>query len=218
MDFITYWAGTKFYSISGVKIEGPKCENCRNEYSNTILLMLQNKDKLINLESLKIKEIEALIFRKEKIKPRYIGIYDGKSTKHISLNFKAATGILKTAIRMNLQNRSCIYCRERIETIYHIFLECGKLSDLRDDVKKMVRNLREDQQNLSWDYIINMNNYKHSMEYTVISIYKQIVWNNSTKIRWDGDILNQRKYRVELEKEVDFFIRHIQPPNRLPLL
>ena len=51
-DFITYWAGTKFKSLGGVKIIGPKCENNTNDYNTTISIMLKNKEKLKNLGQL----------------------------------------------------------------------------------------------------------------------------------------------------------------------
>jgi len=80
---------------------------------------------------------------------------------------------------------------------------------LRKDVIKTLRTLRMDQQKLTWNYIINMKDLKHKLEYDIISIYKQLVWNNLTKIRWEGETINPAKYRIELQKEVDFYIRNI---------
>ena len=82
-----------------------------------------------------------------------------------------------------MQNRSCIYCREWIETIYHIFFECKPFVLLRKDLTKTLRTLGMDKQKLTWNYIINMKDLKHKLEYDIISIYKQIVWNNLTKVR-----------------------------------
>ena len=77
-------------------------------------------------------------------------------------------------------------------------------------MERLIRNLRGDQQNLNWDYIIvNTNNLKYALEYTIISIYKQIVLNNWTKIRWDGEKFNQNNYRIELQKELDFYVRYL---------
>ena len=209
LEFITYWAGTKFFTLSGKHLIGPKCENCVNDYGKTVNVMCKYKNQLSKIELLKVKDIEEIIFKVETNAPTYSGIYNGTSMKNVSLNFKIATNILKTAIKLNIQNRSCIYCKERVETIYHIFFECKTLEYLRKDAIKIIRTLRKDQQKLTWNYLVNMKEIKHKMEYEIISIYKKIIWNSSTKIRWGGERINITKLRVEMQKEIDFFARNI---------
>jgi len=65
LDFITYWAGTKFLTLSDKHLKGPKCENCTNDFGKTINVMCKNKAKLKKIEKLKTKEIEAIIYNIE---------------------------------------------------------------------------------------------------------------------------------------------------------
>jgi len=73
----------------------------------------------------------------------------------------------------------------------------------------MLSDLKGQDQPPTWDYIINMSKLTHTLEYEIISIYKTTVWNNATKIRWEGEIFNQAKLNNELRIEVDFIERYI---------
>ena len=61
--------------------------------------------------------------------------------KNISLNFKIATNILKTAVKLNIQNRSCIYCKEWIETIYQKINIAKQRIEMQKEVDFYARNI-----------------------------------------------------------------------------
>ena len=120
-EILIYWAGTHTFTLGNKNIIGPRCENGTNDYCKTMKLMVKHKEKLREIDKMKLKDIEKEIYRTEQYKPEYANIYSGKYTKFISINFKIATGILKTATKMDLRNRACIFCKERAENIYHLF-------------------------------------------------------------------------------------------------
>ena len=96
-DTIVYWAGTRMQLLSGQDIKGPKSEFCSNKYDDTIKIMVKNREKLNDIHNMKMRDIETILFEQESTVCPYIGIYRGKSVKLISLNFRIATNILKTA-------------------------------------------------------------------------------------------------------------------------
>ena len=208
-DFIIYWAGTNIQTLSGINPKGPKCEYCINEIGKTIRLMVKNKNKLTNLEDMNLKKIEEEIFTEPNKVVKYKNIYIGKYSKHISLNFKIATEILKTATYMDLANRKCILCNIKNETIYHIFFECEKLEPLRKEMISAIRIIREDNQDLTWNYIIYMKEMKTKIEYEMISIYKTLIWNNITDNRWGGEIFNINTINRVFHRDIDFTLRYI---------
>ena len=117
-----YWVGTRIQKLCGRTIVGPKCEKCTNKYEEIFKLLINNKSKLKDIQDMKLKEIDTIIFPKVKKECSYSAIYNGQNKKFVSLNYRIATNILKTAVVRNDTDRACIYCRQRNETVFHIFL------------------------------------------------------------------------------------------------
>ena len=108
---------------------------------------------------------------------------------------------------MNLRNRACIFCNERSETIYHLFFECKNLKEIREEMTKMIRIIRQDNQTLNWNYIINMKNMLHKVEYATISIYKMVIWNKATSIRWGNEPNDAKTLKNNLKSELKIYIK-----------
>ena len=210
-DIILYWAGTRLALMSGKTIIGPKAEICNNKYEKTIKTLFENRDKLQEINDMKLKDVEHEIFGKAINEISYKNIYFGKSVYFISLNFKIATNILKTAVNRNEQNRACSICHSRNETIYHLFLECELLEPLRNHLMETMKLIRGANANikLDWNLVINMQGLEKEMEYETISIYKKTIWNQATKIRFDNKQLSLMEMRLNFEKEIHFYFRYI---------
>ena len=210
-DFIIYWAGTKTLKLANRLAVGPKCENCTNIYGNTVTKMFNLKTEKpdLNINESSIKDIELALYPPDNTKIDYMEVHKGKYTKFRDLNYRIASGILKTATFLNLANRACIYCNEQNETIIHLFLNCRKLEPLREEMGKMIRELRKDRQTLTWEYIINMKNLKHQAEYEIITLYKLNIWNNATNVRWGEKTMNIRKVSFTFRKDIKYYIKLI---------
>ena len=201
-DILIYWAGSFNKTLGNINIIGPKCENCTYDYGITIKLMAKHRDALKEIQAMKIKDIQQAIFIKQNTTPEYIDIYSGKYSKFISLNFQIATDILKTATKLNLNNRACIFCKERGETIYHLFFECKKLKEIRKEMIKITHIIRLDNQKMTWNYVVNMKNMIYKIEYASISIYKMVIWNKATSIRWGNEINDTKMLKNRLKCEL----------------
>ena len=129
--------------------------------------------------------------------------------KMVSLNFRIATNILKTAVNRQAQDRACTFCKERNETIYHLFLECPKLKDIRNDLSNYSEATRRSKLILDWNYIINMTSLTDPIEYDIISLYKKTIWLSACNIRFNQQKLTIRKMRAIYEKEISFYLKHI---------
>ena len=171
-DIILYWAGTKNLILSGKMKTGPKCETCTNKYGDIISTMVKNRNKLCKIANMKVRDIEKNIYPMAKTDIPYKNIYSGISTKMISLNFKIATNILKTAVNRDDADRACGLCKSRMETIHHLFLECEKLKLLRTYVKRYTQIATGKLKELDWNYVINMQNIEVKIEYEILSVYK----------------------------------------------
>ena len=113
---IVYWAGTRTKTLGNIDIEGPRSENCQNYNEITFRHMVQNKAELKQIDKMKVKEIQKIVYKHNENTCVISNIYKGRNTKFISLNYRIATNILKTAINRNDNNRLCIFCKERNET------------------------------------------------------------------------------------------------------
>ena len=208
-DTIVYWAATRMQLLSGQNIKGPKSETCSNKYDETIKLMVKNRMKLQDIQNMKMKEIETILFERKTITCPYTGIYRGKNVKFISLNFRIVTNILKTATNRDDNDRSCTYCHSRNETIFHLFLECEHLKPLRQTLQQYIQLIRDTYKPLVWNYIINMQELEKELEYEVITIYKKTVWNSATQIRFNHKIIDIHNMIANFEKEVHFYMRYV---------
>ena len=208
-DTIVYWAGTRNKTLSNRDVKGPKCEHCRNYSEKTFRLMVKHKEQLKNIETLKVKEIEEILGKTEKQEIDFGNIYKGISTKLISLNYRIATNILKTAINRNDRDRSCSFCKSRSETIYHLFLECNLLGEMRDDLLRYANSIREREESINWNYIINMKNMENKIEYEIISIYKKVIWQFACNIRFNNENLEINKMRRQYEIDLSFYLTYI---------
>ena len=113
---------------------------------------MKHKGDLQNMRSLKTKEILEIIFKKGKANHNMRNIYSAKKTiKLVNLKYRIATHILKTTVNRQAQDRACIFCKERNRTIYHLFLECLKLQDIREDLSNYVEATRGNRQGLDWN-------------------------------------------------------------------
>ena len=138
------------------------------------------------------------------------------NTKHIkfkSLNYQIATKILKTASYLNLPDKTCKLCQAEEEDIRHIFFTCSFLKPVRKEFCDLLNDWRRDiegpQFNYTSDTIINMKDIKQGLEYNMISIFKQSIWNSITKHRYEHlpitpYIIIQHMYRT-----LDFFLTYI---------
>jgi len=73
----------------------------------------------------------------------------------------------------------------------------------------MIRELRGDQQKITWEYIIDMKNIKHQAEYEIITLYKLNIWNNATNVRWGGKNMNSQKVNVTFQKDIKYYLKLI---------
>ena len=62
--------------------------------------------------------------------------------KLVSLNYIIAIDTLKTTVYTQAQDRACIFCSEINETVFHLFLECPKLQDIREGISNYAEATR----------------------------------------------------------------------------
>ena len=208
-DSIIYWAGTKNLILSGRLKNGPKCELCNNHYNKTINMMVTHRLKLSNIGVMKVKEIETILYPSPQKDVPYIAIYYGTNTKLVSLNFKIAVNILKTAVIRDDPNRACSLCHSRNETIYHIFLECEKLRLLRTYLIRYIQLACGKVKTLNWNLLINMKDLDNKIEYDIISVYKKVIWSEITKVCFDNKQFSVLGLCNTFLTEVFFYIRYI---------
>ena len=208
-EIMIYWAGTRTKTLANMEVKGPRCERCDNYNEDTFKLMVKHNEDLKDIEKIKVKKIQEIIYGTEEKTKHLENIYNGKSMKLVSLNYRIATNILKTAINRNDKNRACSLCNERTETIYHLFLECPKLTNMREDLKAYANSIRKNPVEIKWGYIINMGEMENHMEYEIISLYKKAIWKHACDIRFNGEKMSEYKVRGEYERDIRFYLRHI---------
>ena len=142
-----------------------------------------------------------------------MGIYNTTHIKFKSLNYQFATNILKTATNLKLKNKTCKFCNQSDEDINHILFLCPALKTVRDEYIILANTLRNDQQepdiDFSEDFIINMKNVKGPLEYDMISIFKQVIWNSTTKNRYENKNITPGCIIQQMYSNLDFFLSHI---------
>ncbi len=127
----------------------------------------------------------------------------------VSLNYRIAKNILKTAVNRNEGDRSCILCKSRSETIYHLFFECKELAEMREDYKTYTKAIRGDSFNPeTWEYMIYMQNLEKIMEYEIISLYKKHIWLYVLAVRFDKRDIGITKLRLKYEYDLRFYIEN----------
>ena len=209
-DILLYWAGTRTMALGNFKLKGPKCENCTNYHNITFSTMLKHKEKLKGIAEMNTKQIQNVIYNPEKNKKiEYSNIYQGKDSKLKSLNFRIATNTLKTAVNRDDTNRACVFCKNRHETTYHLFLECEVLKFMREELIEYANTVREVEENINWNYIINMKNLECEIEYEIISLYKKIIWLQAVNMRFDNAQFNKEAMKSKYACDLQFYVKYI---------
>ena len=210
---IVYWAGTRTKTLGNMDVEGPRCERCQNYNEITFRHMIQNKEELKQINKMKVKDIQKVIYKHDEGKCDILNIYKGRNTKFVSLNFRIATNTLKTAVNRDDKDRSCIFCKGRNETIYHLFLECICLEDVRTDLKAYVEAIRSTEAQINWQYVINMDGLEKKFEYEIITMYKKAIWLHVCNVRFKEEEPNIFRIRGNYERDVRFYLKCIRDVN-----
>ena len=211
-ETLNYWAGRKLRLINGSIYTGPMCENTPAKYKKTFDFIIRHNKQLVNIEDKGLKEIEHDLYS-ENIDIDYKCIFNTKNIKFKSLNYQIATGILKTALNLNLPNKTCVLCNTMDEDIDHIYFNCTFLKPVYDELIALTNTLRRDlgDQAMTYTraYIINMEGLTGDLEYDMVSIFKQVIWNNVTKKRYEGSQVDSNQIIHAIYLNLDFYLTYI---------
>ena len=174
---------------------------------------MKHKTDLENITQLKVKEIQKILTpsetNKKEAKIDITNIFKGYNRKLVSLNYRIAKNILKTAVNRNEGNRACILCKSRAETIYHLFFECKELAEMREDFNKYTKAIRGNNFNPeTWEYMIFMQHLENKMEYEIISLYKKHIWLYVLAVRFDKKDIGITRLRLNYEYDIRFYIEY----------
>ena len=173
--------------------------------------MICHKKELGEIGQLRTKDIHEIIYKSatKNLNHDLENIYTGKNTKLISLNYRIATDTLKTAVNRQDRNRACIFCRERNETVSHLFFDCPKLKPIRQDLLNYTEICRTNKPKIDWNYLIYMKNLKTEFEYEIISLYKKVIWSHACEVRFNNITFQIEKIRANYEKDIQFYLQYI---------
>ena len=201
-DDLLFYIGTRQKKVFGKLIDGPKKEINNNKYEKTISLATQHIKKIGNIEKTKTKDIQQILFNKidEYTSP---AIFWGNKIKHHAMNYKIAKNILN-----NRPSEYCQFCGRNPETVKHLFVECSKLYQIRNQIREWISLLRNSPTPITPDMILRGIYVKTTLEQFLLSEYKIQVWIVRSNRKWRGGDTTLDNIIGNIERSFRFQMLH----------
>ena len=119
-----YYIGNRTQLLLNKTYHGPTPELYNSKHETEIQQIIRFKDQ-INLDTMKVKEIETIIYPLTNNK-EYKEIWQTKFNKHLEINYMTAYKILPI-----FRGQRCPLCRREEETLEHIFITCTAIEPLK---------------------------------------------------------------------------------------
>ena len=131
-----------------------------------------------------------------------LDVWNSRSSKHQAINYKIVYGLLAT-----YSNHNCIFCNQTNETTEHIFLECVRLTEIRNEISNWLDLLRADAV-MDRDLIILNKGISSDLERLILSEYKIVIWLARNKMKYENIPCNTAKMLNQIEEKVRFYLMH----------
>ena len=203
-DDIIYELGTRCLKVFGAVFPGPSSferKSPHEAYYDKLYKSFNNNELEFN-EKTKPKHIEAK-FKEDHSIP-FRKLFGSKDPRLISINYEIAYRLLPI-----WSGNDCAFCQRVEESYKHLFIECGKMHMIRNNILNMINPI--EQFNFNILSIYYMEGITNIATHIVISYYKRNIWYYRQRLRTGNlayDKMDFNKMWMKIESDIRFFLQH----------